>query len=283
MEWVVFTGGEPLMHSDLFRLAAMLRVRGIRTTILSTGLLLERHAARIVAGADEVIVSLDGPAADPRRDPPACPARSIALPTGVRAIHRLSPAFPIGARCTVQARNAAHLRDTVAAARELGLRSLSFLAADLSSTAFNRAVEWPAERQSTVAPELAELECEMEALIADYPADGFILETPAEAAPHRGALPRPLRTGAACRAALQRAVGLGRGGGERRRPPVLLSRGYRKHRGRHARRGPERAPGNRVPGKPAGGREPYLPAMRVLSLCGDAGQKANGIVERTVA
>jgi MoaA/NifB/PqqE/SkfB family radical SAM enzyme len=177
VEWVVFTGGEPLMHSDLFRLSAMLRVRGIRTTILSTGLLLERNAARIVAGADEVIVSLDGPAKihdEIRRVPGAFDN----LAGGVRAVHRLSAEFPISARCTVQARNAAHLRDTVRAAREMGLRSLSFLAADLSSTAFNRALEWPADRQSTVAPELGELEREMEALIADYPDDGFILETP---------------------------------------------------------------------------------------------------------
>ena len=92
----------------------------------------------------------------------------------------------------MQARNAAHLRATVQAAREMGLRSISFLAADLSSTAFNRPLAWPAERQSAVAPDLAELEREMESLIADYPGDGFILETPRKAAPHRGALPRPL-------------------------------------------------------------------------------------------
>ena len=63
VEWVVFTGGEPLMHSDLFRLSALLRARGVRTTILSTGLLLERFAGSIANGVDEVIVSLDGPAA----------------------------------------------------------------------------------------------------------------------------------------------------------------------------------------------------------------------------
>ena len=177
VEWVVFTGGEPLMHSDLFRLSALLRGRGIRTTILSTGLLLERHAARIAEGADEVIVSLDGPAAihdQIRRVPGAFES----LVKGVRAVHRISQEFPIGARCTVQANNAAHLRATVRAAREMGLRSVSFLAADLSSSAFNRPVEWPAERQSSVAPDLAALEEEMEALIADYPVDGFILEDP---------------------------------------------------------------------------------------------------------
>jgi MoaA/NifB/PqqE/SkfB family radical SAM enzyme len=177
VEWVVFTGGEPLMHSDLFRLSMMLRGRGIRTTILSTGLLLERDAARIVEGTDEVIVSLDGRAKihdEIRRVPGAFDS----LAKGVRAVHRVSPEFPIGARCTVQASNAAHLRATVQAARDMGLRSLSFLAADLSSSAFNRPLEWSAERQSTVAPDMAALEREMEALIADYPGDGFILEDP---------------------------------------------------------------------------------------------------------
>ena len=132
---------------------------------------------RIVGGADEVIVSLDGPSKihDEIRRVPGAFDR---LASGVCAVHCLSPAFPISARCTVQARNAAHLRDTVRAAREMGLHSLSFLAADLSSTAFNRAVEWLAEKQFAVAPELGELEREMEALIAEYPGDGFILETP---------------------------------------------------------------------------------------------------------
>ena len=177
VEWVVFTGGEPLMHSDLFRLSTMLRERGIRTTILSTGLLLEPNAARIVEGTDEVIVSLDGPAKihDAIR---RVPGAFDSLAEGVGALHGLSPDFPISARCTVQARNAAHLRATVQAARDMGFRSLSFLAADLSSTAFNRPVEWPADRQSVVAPELAPLESEMESLIAAYPADGFVLESP---------------------------------------------------------------------------------------------------------
>ena len=49
VRWVVFSGGEPLMHSDLYRLSAMLRCRNIRVSILSTGLLLRRNASRIVA------------------------------------------------------------------------------------------------------------------------------------------------------------------------------------------------------------------------------------------
>ena len=232
----MFTGGEPLMHSDLFRLSAMLRGRGIRTTILSTGLLLERNAARIVEGADEVIVSLDGPAKihdEIRRVPGAFDS----LAKGVRAVHRLSPAFPISARCTVQARNAAHLRDTAQAAREMGLRSLSFLAADLSSTrvqscggmAAGAAVRSGAGTRGTGARDGS----------ADRRLPGRRVHSgnSAEAAPHCGALPRPLRTGAACRAALQCAVGFRGAGIERRCPSLLLSRANRKHRGHYAGRG----------------------------------------------
>jgi MoaA/NifB/PqqE/SkfB family radical SAM enzyme len=177
VEWVVFTGGEPLMHSDLFRLARLLRGRGIRTTILTAGLSLERHAEAIAEGADEVIVSLDGPAEIHDRIRRVTGAFDR-LARGVRAIHSLAPRFPISARCTVQAANASHLRATVRAARTMGLRSVSFLAADLSSNAFNRPAAWNAERRQEVAPQLAELECEMELLLAAYPADGFILEHP---------------------------------------------------------------------------------------------------------
>ena len=61
VEWVVFSGGEPLMHSDLFRLAKLLRTRNIRTTLLSTGLLVKRHASQIATHLDDVVISLDGP------------------------------------------------------------------------------------------------------------------------------------------------------------------------------------------------------------------------------
>jgi len=179
VEWVVFTGGEPLMHSDLFQLAAMLRARGLRITLLSTGLLLERHAEAIAATMDDVIVSLDGPPTvhDAIR---RVPAAFEMLANGVRALHRLKPDFPVSARCTIQAANAAQLRATVITARDIGLRTISFLAADLTSNAFNRPQEWPANRQAQVAPLLAELEHEMNALVAEYPDDGFVVESPAK-------------------------------------------------------------------------------------------------------
>lgn len=176
--WVVFSGGEPLMHSDLFRLASLLRQHGMRTTLLSTGLLMERNAERIVENLDDVIVSLDGPREihdQIRRVPRAYEL----LAAGVEAVHRRDPRFPVDARSTIQRLNHAHLGETVAAAKALGLRSISFLAADLTSTAFNRSQIWPPERQNEVAltrDEIPVLESRIEALIRAN--DPFVLESP---------------------------------------------------------------------------------------------------------
>src|SRR5580693_7974680 len=137
VQWVVFSGGEPLMHSDLFRLCRFLRKRNIRTTLLSTGLLIERNASQIVDCIDDVIVSLDGPPEihDAIR---RVPRAFDLLAAGVSALHRRKPDLAVSARSTVQSQNCAHLRATVDAARDIGLRSISFLATDVSSEAFNR-------------------------------------------------------------------------------------------------------------------------------------------------
>jgi MoaA/NifB/PqqE/SkfB family radical SAM enzyme len=177
VEWVVFTGGEPLMHAGLFELSGMLRERRVRTTLLSSGLLLERYAGEIVAGMGDVIVSLDGPA-EIHNAIRGVPGAFERLRDGVAAIHRLAPSYEIAARCTVQAANVAHLRETVDTARALGLKSISFLAADVTSAAFNRPTPWPETRQLSVTPELSVLESEIEWLIAA--GDPFILESPAK-------------------------------------------------------------------------------------------------------
>lgn len=180
VQWVVFSGGEPLMHSDLFRLSDMLRSKGIRVTLLSTGLLLKRYAEEIATRIDDVIVSLDGPPAvhDEIRRVPGAFAQ---LGQGVRTLHDLRPDYPISARCTIQRLNYAWPRETAREARSLGLRSISFLAADVNSEAFNRVRPWEAYRQAQVALTLEEvvyLEREFEGLCSDWEGSSFVLEGP---------------------------------------------------------------------------------------------------------
>jgi Fe-coproporphyrin III synthase len=182
VQWVVLSGGEPLMHSNWSRLCELLRGRGIRTTILSTGLLFERDAARIAECVDDVIVSLDGP-------PPVhdrirrVPGAFGLLARGVDAIHALRPDLPIAARSTVQRENFRHLRETALTAERIGLRSVSFLAADLTSDAFNRPGGWDSERQSEIAlseADLPVLDTEIQALLDEWGDSPFLADSPAK-------------------------------------------------------------------------------------------------------
>jgi MoaA/NifB/PqqE/SkfB family radical SAM enzyme len=178
VKWVVFSGGEPLMHSDLFRLSDMLRSKHIRVTLLSTGLLLKRYAKQIAAGIDDVIVSLDGPPHihDQIRRVPGAFSQ---LQDGIRAIHDLNPNFPISARCTIQRLNYSTPNETAEVAKRLGLRSISFLAADLTSEAFNRFRPWEVYRQAQVALTLEEvvtLERELELVSSNWEGTGFVAE-----------------------------------------------------------------------------------------------------------
>ena len=180
--WVVLSGGEPLMHSNLWSLVDLLRERQIRITLLSSGLLLGRYAASIVKYVDDVIISLDGPGEvhDSIRGVPG--AFEIAA-AGIAAILACDPCFRISARCTVQRANFRYLRDTVDAARQLRVNSISFLAADLDSAAFARPNGWPIEKKAAIALEsgdIADLETEIEALISRGESGGFIAESPAK-------------------------------------------------------------------------------------------------------
>ncbi len=57
---VMLTGGEPLLHRNLWTLCRQLQALRIRVTLVTTGLLIETHAADIAAAVDTVVISLDG-------------------------------------------------------------------------------------------------------------------------------------------------------------------------------------------------------------------------------
>jgi MoaA/NifB/PqqE/SkfB family radical SAM enzyme len=181
---VVLSGGEALLHERFSELCGALRGAGVELTLLSSGLGLGPHAERIAAHCRDVIVSLDGPPPvhDAIRRVPRAWDR---LAQGVAALRRARPGFRVSARCTVQRANYLHLPETVAAAREIGLDGISFLAVDVTSSAFNRPEPWDAGRAGAVglaAADAAPLEREVERLIAERAADlatGFVAESPA--------------------------------------------------------------------------------------------------------
>ena len=180
VRWVVFTGGEPQRHPHFADFASALRSRGIRVTLLTAGLELEGQADQVAPVVDDVIISLDGPR-DVHNRIRRVPLAFERMLRGLEAVRKIQPEITIRARCTVQAANHRSLCATVECAAQNRLASISFLAADLTSDAFNRPSGWTASRQSSVAlhpHQVPALENEIELLIGSYGVGGFVVETP---------------------------------------------------------------------------------------------------------
>ncbi len=181
---VMLTGGEPLFHSNLWALCERLEAQRIRVTLVTTGLLLERHADQIARFCDEVVVSLDGDrdVHDAIRRVPGAYDRTTA---GLAVLRARAPRLPVAARTVVQQQNYRVLVRIVHAARQAGFDRVSFLAADVTSPAFGRRQAWDERRRDEVAigrAEIGELERAVEQLLdtcAEEIRSGFVENSPA--------------------------------------------------------------------------------------------------------
>ncbi len=185
VRWVVLSGGEPLLHSNLEALCTFFRELGIRVTLLTTGLLLAKKAAEVAYSVDDVIVSLDGPA-EVHDSIRRVKGGFQLIANGIVELLSRRPEMRIAARTTVQRANHDRLCDTVEAAQELDCSGISFLAADLTSEAFNRRNAWSKERASEIgltSAQLVVLEEEIENITRKYAREirsGYIAESPAK-------------------------------------------------------------------------------------------------------
>ena len=182
---VVLTGGEALLHRGFEQLCGFLRDCGVHIALLTTGLLLAKGADAVADGVDELIISIDGPEEVHDQIRRVKGAYRL-IGTGIEEVRRRRPGMPINARSTVQKANHNVLRKTVAGAKSLALDSVSFLATDLTSQAFNRDLVWPIQRQNEIAlsrNEVIALENEIETLITENADDiraGYVVESPAK-------------------------------------------------------------------------------------------------------
>jgi MoaA/NifB/PqqE/SkfB family radical SAM enzyme len=183
VKWAVFSGGEALMHSNLWTLCEMLKEINIKITILSTGLLLKKYAEEVINWSDEVIVSLDG-SAEIHNKIRNIPNAYQKLQSGVKAMREIDPDFRVAGRCVLQRLNYIDLPNIIESAARLGLNQISFFAADVSTTAFNRPQGWDLERVSDVAltsTEVAEFRQIIEKTIDEHHdkfVNSFIAESP---------------------------------------------------------------------------------------------------------
>jgi len=183
LKQVVLSGGEPLMHSNLWTFCELLKSHGIKITLLSTGLLMEKYAADIIKWCDEVIVSIDG-SESVHNQIRNIPDAYKKLKQGIIALKKTDPNFRITGRCVLQKLNYQDLPNIIKAARALNLDQISFLAADVSTLAFNRPEPLPRERVVDIAlnaEEALEFSRIIERIIDEFKRDfqsRFIAENP---------------------------------------------------------------------------------------------------------
>lgn len=180
---VVMSGGEALLNKNFFRFCEILKQKDLKITLLSTGLTLDRHAENIIRYVDDVIVSLDGyrELHDEIRN---IKGAFDSLAEGVKALKARKPGFPVAARCVIHRFNFKKWDHIITAAKNIGLDSISFLPADVTSQAFNRETTWNTERQDDVLihrEQLPELEAMIRKLITAFEPEfenRFIAESP---------------------------------------------------------------------------------------------------------
>jgi MoaA/NifB/PqqE/SkfB family radical SAM enzyme len=146
---------------------------------------LARHADKILEWVGDVIVSLDGDEKlhDEIRNIPGAFRK---MKEGIELLHSKNPEFRVTGRTVIHRLNFRRWPAIVEAAIGMGLDQISFLPADVTSEAFNRAEPWDAPRQHQILPaeeELPELLEVIESLIRDHQSlfdNRFIAESPAK-------------------------------------------------------------------------------------------------------
>jgi MoaA/NifB/PqqE/SkfB family radical SAM enzyme len=177
---VAFSGGEPLLRQDVFDAACLFRRAGLRLHLLTSGVLLDRCAREVASEFERVIVSLDATTEAAYETVRGIKALGI-VEEGVARLRREAPQLPVSARATLHKLNFREMPRLIDHAKAMGFGGISFLSADVSSTAFGR--HTPPQIGSLMLDvcETAEFKALVEQTILDHRDDftsGFIAESP---------------------------------------------------------------------------------------------------------
>jgi len=174
----LISGGEPLLNPQWAQIAELLRSRGLKLWLLTSGLSLAKHALRAATLFDAITVSLDGTDAATYQAIRGLDAFEKVC-AGIRAVARTST--PVSVRVTLQRANYRQLPQFVRLARELGARQVSFLAVDVANPhAFARQDEFTPDLalQPADLPLLAGALEELEQAHASEFRTGMIADSP---------------------------------------------------------------------------------------------------------
>lgn len=178
--------GESLLHPELFEIFRILDGRGMRIELLTNGILLHRHAEGVLRWCASVRTSLDGPR-DVHNRTRGVAGIYDALARGVGRVLEARPDFDIKGRCAIHALNYRLLPETVAAAKEIGLKGISFSALDVDNAEAFRRLEGIGESRrrdlGVWGPMVEDLEARLReffTVCADDFSSGYIQDTPGQ-------------------------------------------------------------------------------------------------------
>lgn len=134
--WVLLSGGEPLLHQQWAEIARILSGGKRQLWLLTAGLALKKQAQTAADLCHKVTVSLDGATPETYHSIRGVDAFEEVC-AGIRAVVERDKQVSI--RCTVQRRNYRELPEMIELAHKLGVRQVSFLGIDvLTHVAFAR-------------------------------------------------------------------------------------------------------------------------------------------------
>ncbi len=125
VDHVTVTGGEPFARRDVFDLFDLVRAKGVRIQIISNGGLIDEAIATRLAGYDVsyVQVTLDGPTAEIHDAHVGGAGHFDKTLAGIRAL--TAAKVPVVGCIVVTRKNAAHVAETLALFRSLGVKDIA--------------------------------------------------------------------------------------------------------------------------------------------------------------
>lgn len=167
---IVYSGGEPLLRQDFPEICKIFQSHNVKQTLLTNGLLLHKRLNELRGYFNEIIISLDGSAAKTHNEIRGIDSFNLIV-EGIREAVRNQTANEISLRTVVQKKNFREIPTLVEFAKSLGVKRISFLAADILSDSFGRTTQdnpLPNEKISLNTEETAEFKIILDQMFVKY-------------------------------------------------------------------------------------------------------------------
>ena len=134
---IVFSGGEPILRTDLEDICKIFSRYNVKQTLLTNGVLVKKKIDTLAPYLDELIISIDG--AKPETHDAIRGVNSLNLIIdGIKFTKENFPSLNISFRTVIQKNNFRELHDIIQLGAKLGITRVSFLPVDVYSEAFGR-------------------------------------------------------------------------------------------------------------------------------------------------